>query len=490
MLTKSAILAHRQCPKRLWLQTHRPELAVEDEDDTMQQINGIRIGEVARGLYGKGHLITAYDAERALAETAERLSAQDGALFEAAFYHDDVLVRADILKPGAKSNKNSYELIEVKSGSSLKDTYIEDAALQAWVITQSGAPLKATRIACVDTDFVYQGDGCYDGLLQTVDITAQAKDIGKAVPGWIKAAHNTLAEDEPDIAPGEQCQAPWPCPFVDYCCQEESDEVIYEPTVLPGRDGKALGRELIAQGYDDLRDVPGKLLEKPLHQRIWRASRSGRTELDNAVKAVLDDLPTPFYYLDFESFNPAAPLWKDSRPYQHIVFQWSCHIENRNGGLRHEEWLAKGDVDPRREFAESLIRVVKKRGAIIVYYQGFEKARIRELAELYPDLQTELEAINARIVDLLPITREHYYHPAMRGSWSIKRVLPTIAPELAYDELAVGDGGMAMQAFYEIIDPATPAERVAQLRRDLLVYCERDTYAMVRIVQHFREHQG
>jgi hypothetical protein len=168
-----------------------------------------------------------------------------------------------------------------------------------------------------------------------------------------------------------------------------------------------------------------------------------------------------------------------------VPFQWSCHTETAKGMMTHCAFLADGQSDPRRPFAETLIEAVGTTGPVFVYNAPFERSRMQELAEYYPDLAPALNAAIDRIVDLLPIAREHYYHPDMRGSWSIKAVLPTIAPDLAYDNLEVANGGMAQEAFAEIMQPETTPERRQQLHNALLLYCERDTLAMVRIAHYF-----
>jgi hypothetical protein len=138
--------------------------------------------------------------------------------------------------------------------------------------------------------------------------------------------------------------------------------------------------------------------------------------------------------------------------------------------------------DPRRAFAESLVDAVGSVGMILVYNAAFERGVIMQLAEQFDDLAPALHAIARRLFDLLPLTRENYYHPAMKGSWSIKRVLPTIAPDLDYGNLeSVQSGDMVEPAYFEMVDPETTAERKAELRDALLLYCARDTLAMVRL---------
>lgn len=220
---------------------------------------------------------------------------------------------------------------------------------------------------------------------------------------------------------------------------------------------------------------------------IQRVSKSGKQKFDKqAAKQEIVSLPYPRFYLDFETMAFVIPRWAGTRPWAtQVPFQWSCHIEYTPGKLRHTMFLDVSGDDPRRTFAESLINAIGSEGIVLVYNAGFEKSRISELAEIFSDLSPALLSINERVVDLLPMARQHYYHPAMKGSWSIKAVLPTIAPDLAYDKLEVGNGGDAQNAYTEIIHPETTKERKQQLTDGLRDYCALDTLAMVRLAWFF-----
>jgi hypothetical protein len=259
----------------------------------------------------------------------------------------------------------------------------------------------------------------------------------------------------------------------------------YSFELLPNAGGKKLAATLRAEGYTDLRDVPEFRLGNPIHQRVWRVSKSGRAELNPKAREIIAALPYPRYYIDFETIMLAVPVWAGTRANAQVPFQWSCHIETTKNEVRHCAYLADGQSDPRRFFAESLIDAAGTNGPIFVYSAPFERSQMQALAKYYPDLAPALQAAIDRIVDLLPIARDNYYHPDMRGSWSIKAVLPTIAPELAYDNLRVANGRMAAKTFAEIMQPKTSSERRQQLRDALLLYCERDTMAMVRIAHYF-----
>jgi hypothetical protein len=206
------------------------------------------------------------------------------------------------------------------------------------------------------------------------------------------------------------------------------------------------------------------------------------------LKTALLSLPYPRYYFDFESINPAVPIWAGTRPYQQVPFQWSCHVEHADGRLEHYRFLDVTGSDPRRDCASSLVRLMAGiGGCVIVYFQAFEETRLRELARDLPDLASGLMRVVDKLRDLLPIVREHYYHPAQQGSYSIKAVLPTVVPELDYQSLdEVQDGGGAQRAYLEAIDTKTPLDRRTQLVERLERYCEMDTWAMVELVRTFQ----
>jgi len=209
---------------------------------------------------------------------------------------------------------------------------------------------------------------------------------------------------------------------------------------------------------------------------------NNRIYLDTDIAGELNRLEYPIHFLDFETFNPALPLYIGTSPYKVIPFQWSDHILNEDGSIRHEEFLHDGFDDPRVEFARTLLQTLGDEGSIVVY-SSFEAARIKELMQALPHLSDELHELLARIVDLLKLVRAHCYHPEFHGSFSIKSVLPALVPDLGYSDLEINDGGLASIAYAEIVNPDTKQERRDHPRKCLLDYCERDTEAEVRLYQ-------
>jgi len=476
-LSKSRILTSRQCPRRLWLEVFRRELMPQEPSASMAE--GAQSGEVARDLFPDGALIDAEDLSQALTETAARLIEPPRPLFEATFQADGVLVRADLLLP----EESGWRVVEVKSSTSVKDHHYLDTAVQAWVLQQTGLPVLRWEVAHIDSDFVYTGAGDYQGLFHHVDVAEAVRDLEPQVPAWIAEARATLQGDDPQTAPGEQCRDPFECPFMAFCTPPPGSDV-FPPEILPH--GGTVARALRAEGYEDLRDVPPGRLIHPRHIRVWQTTRDNVPFLDPEAGRQIATLGWPRYFLDFETIQFAVPIWAGTRPYQQIPFQWSCHVEDSDGALTHHAFLAEDATDPRRAFVETLLTTLGTAGPILVYNVAFERGRMAELAEAFPEHTPVLNAVMERLFDLLPVAREHYYHRDMRGSWSIKAVLPTIAPDLAYDDLEVSSGGMAQATFAEFIQHDTETERRNQLRKALLIYCERDTWAMVRIARFFQ----
>lgn len=252
-----------------------------------------------------------------------------------------------------------------------------------------------------------------------------------------------------------------------------------------GGEGKRTWTGLSFQ-LDDLREVPDELLSS-IQQRVKDCSVTGEPYFHAEGTATeLARYGHSAYFLDFETISFAVPRWAHTRPYQQLPFQFSLHIVESDGRLEHQGFLDLSGDDPSQTCAIELIRLCGTVGPIFAYNAGFESRVIRELGERFPDLATKLNAIAARLVDLLPIARRHYYHPSQHGSWSIKAVLPALCPDLSYSNLdGVQDGNMAQAAYQEAIAAATTSERKAEIQQQLHEYCKLDTFAMVRMWETF-----
>ena len=486
LLSKSKLMAYRQCPRRLWLEVHRPDLKADSESTQASYATGTMVGEVARRLYdpeGQGTLIDldelgfpgVYNA------TAQAL-ADGGPVFEGSFCTKDALALADILLPHKSGRSKAWRMVEVKSSTSVKDIYLDDVAVQAHIVRSAGLKLSGAALAHIDSDWVYPGDGDYQGLLKEVDLTEAVLSRGEEVQGWIDDAQRVVARKrEPEASTGAHCNSPYECGFYDYCSSAEPQAEL--PIEWLPRFHAGPWRE---QGILDMRELPDDALNDVQH-RVRNCTLNDALYFDRQGAA--DDLKPhklPAYFMDFETIQFAVPIWAGTRPYQQIPFQYSVHRLDAKGKLEHEEFLDLSGNDPSRAFAEQIIKDCGTKGPVFVYHAPFEKSRLKELGQRFPDLAEGLEKISGRVVDLLPIARNRYYHPSQKGSWSIKAVLPAAAPELSYQALdGVQNGGDAQEAFLEAIHAETSHEQKETLHRQLVAYCELDTYAMVKLWQIF-----
>jgi hypothetical protein len=489
-LSKSKLLSYRQCPKRLWLEVNRPELRADSAATTASFVVGNQVGEIARAVYDPdeiGVLINPQEEgfEAAFARSQSLLKSS-APIFEAGFKAEGVLAFADVLLPLKKGARKVWRMVEVKSSTSVKDYHHDDAAIQAFVAQAAGVPLLSIALAHIDSEWVYPGKQDYQGLLKEADLSAAVMGRSAEVREWISGAQKVLTKRKPpNKSTGKQCTQPFECGFLAHCRSEEP-QAEFPVSWLPGRLNVALTQAAERPHSVDMREVPDELLGE-VQQKVKRTTLSNKVFFDKrATKEALAVHKLPAYFMDFETVQFAVPIWKGTRPYQQIPFQFSVHRLDGKGQLRQHAFLEVSGKDPSKAFAQALIEACGKRGPIFVYNAAFEVARIKELAERFKVLAPSLNALIDRVVDLLPLARKHFYHPSQQGSWSIKAVLPALCPELSYSGLhGVQNGGMAMEAFMEAIQPATSVERRAEIKQQLLAYCELDTYAMVRIWAKF-----
>jgi hypothetical protein len=244
----------------------------------------------------------------------------------------------------------------------------------------------------------------------------------------------------------------------------------------------------MARGVHSIWDIPDDKKLPDAARRQLRALREDRLIVEPGLAAALAPFEGPLGYLDFETVARAVPVWDGLAPWGQATAQFSYHEEQPDGTHTHVGWLAEGPGDPRRELAEKMLRATKGAKRIVTY-SAFEKTRISELQRLVPDLAKPLGDLLEKLRDLLPVVRNHVYHPGFRGSFSIKYVLNPLVPDLTYNDLVIVDGLVASVEIARLLFVAhkIPVEERDRLRQDLLDYCERDTWAMVRLMGRLRE---
>ena len=487
-LSKSKFLSGLQCHKRVYLDVHHPDLASPPDPATQAMLDmGTEIGERARGRFPVGVLIeeSYRQREAALARTAAVIAdATVPAIFEGAFLYDGVLVRVDILEriPGDAGEPSTWRLIEVKSSSRVKNVHLNDLAIQRYVLQGAGLKIAQTCLMHLNTQYVHRGD-CLDldALFTIQDVSELVAARGLDLPTRLVPMQQAVLQPEPPaVEPDEHCHTPYECPYWAHCTKEKPARWIYH---LPGS-AKDLA-ELVRQGVTTIDDIPSGIGLSSVQRRV----KDNVEWISPKLRQVLAGVQYPVHHLDFETIMPGIPCYPDTRPYEPIPVQWSNHIEEERGCSRHQDYLHVEASDPREELTARLLESLGTEGSICVY-SSYEQSILERLAERYPSMRSDLKRVIRRLWDLFPVIRDHYYHPAFGGSYSIKTVLPAVVPSLNYGDLAIQEGGSAAQEYYRMVFKESDWVTQQSIRQALLDYCKRDTLAMMELRRGLWEKAG
>jgi predicted RecB family nuclease len=438
---------------------------------------GRHVGELARGQFPGGVLIAPGTREERVQRTAEAIAHGATAIFEGAFMADGLFVACDVLV----RDGDAWHLIEAKSSTSRKDEHVTDVAVQAHVLGRNGIQLRRMEVMHLSKEFRHPDTG---ELFTRTDTTSEATERQEQVLDASQRHLQVLEGTLPEIPIGLHCAAPRECPFHDRCWPDDDWHIANLYNVGPKK-----AAAFMSAGVHSIRDLSEKDKKNFTVRRQVRAMEEGRCLVEPTLGdalAVLDVEPLGF--LDFETISRAVPVWTGMAPWGMAAAQFSYHETRAGGGYRHAQHLAEGPHDARPLIAERLVEAT--RGAVkVVTYSAFEKTRIRELARVVPSLTPELEALEAKLVDMLPMVRDNVYDPKFRGSFSLKYVLPALVPQLSYDDLVIVNGMVASVEIARLLFVAdkVPVEERERVRRNLLAYCERDTWGMVRLVEVLRE---
>ncbi len=443
ILSKSTFMYGCQCPKRLWLHKFMP--AFRDEADEAQTAifqQGTNVGLLAQQLFPGGidaSPVDTFSYQQSVADTARYISEGHTVIYEAAFQYEGILCAVDILvKRG-----DQWVAYEVKSSTGVKDPFVQDAALQYYVITNAGLPLQDFFIVHLNRAYIRYGDLDIPQLFSSASVLERVQELQPFINEKIAELKNVLKlKDAPVIEVGTHCKKPYPCDFYGFC-SKDTEEV--QPDY-----GEAYINE-------------------------------------EAIRAFVGTLQYPLYFMDFETWMCGVPEYDGHWPYRQVNFQFSVHVQQApDAPLQHVEYLADGPHSPQQEFIETLLETLGTEGSIVVFNRAFENTRLRELKAEFPSWEKAILAAQERIVDLMvPFRRKEYYLTEMKGSYSIKYVLPAMVPELSYASLPIGNGTDASAAFFNLRHVMDDKEKQTT-RLALLEYCKLDTLAMVKILEKLR----
>jgi predicted RecB family nuclease len=482
LLSKSRFLAGLQCHKLLWWQLHEPDAPelVTTPDQEARFKAGERVGAVARDYVPGGELIgfRHWEIAQKLAATERALARGVPTLYEAAVSNGRAYAALDILErtPGGD------RVIEVKSSTSVKKEHVAEVAFQVHLARARGLDVRAGLVMHLNRECRHPD---LTNLFTHTDVTERLDVWLPQIDALVAEQRAMLAGPLPFVPIGEHCFSPYLCPFFARCWPEMGPEHVGSLYTMRRR-----APALLEKGWITIHDLPSDFRLSEIQRRQIRALKEGRRIVEPELAQAFGGLNGGrLAYLDFETVGPAIPVWPGCRPWENVPVQFSVHAETGDGRLEHHEWLADGPGDPRPQQAERLLDACRGATAVVAYYASFERDCIRTLAAGAPHLAAELGELELKLVDLLPLVRNHIYDPAFHGSFSLKKVLPVLVPELTYADLEIADGAAATLELWKLVfEPGSyrPSRR-AQVRAALLQYCKRDTWAMVKLLERLRE---
>lgn len=478
-LTKSQLKSALQCHKRLWLEIHQPTETSPINAYRMSQ--GREVGKLARQQFSEGVLIET-KGKQALETTQALINSGETCLFEAAFEFDYLYIRCDILQKD--KNSDDWSLIEVKSSGEVKPEYIEDVAIQKYVLMGLGFQVSQVKLMIVNKQSCYFPDLAnffiVEDVLSQVDHYLQQNLIRNLLTD-IKPILSF--PDSPKIEVGKHCTQPYPCPFKEDCWQNIPQASVF---TIPRLDKKKLA-QLQQKNIINLEDIPEDFPLTDKQRSYIKTILENRETIDlRGIQNELKLLKYPLHFLDFETFNPAIPRFEKMKPFESFPFQYSCHVLDKNGTLTHQDYLHSEINDPRLLLIRSLVKDINSQGSIIVYNLSFEKKILEELTQAFPDYQVLLQSMINRLWDLQVIFKKYYHYVGFNGSTSLKTILPVLCPDLSYNDLAIQKGEQAVITWNQMINCADLLEKQT-LMQNLKDYCKLDTLAMVKIYETLLE---
>lgn len=413
--------------------------------------------------------------------------------------------------------------------------YVYDLAVQRYIIENDlrsngeadKIPLIKYYLAVLNGDYVFDGKyECEEPLYETdkngndivcfIDLTSVTRDYmdkidldRKRVAGYIDDL------DGKEFPLGEYCEKKKTtcCKFCKVCWSK-LPEINSIMAYLDGhhgfkdKDGNKYSRfELINDGYLSMLDVPESMLNREKNVIQRRVVETNKLYINvDKIRDGLKELKYPIYHLDFETFPCPLPRYRGEKCYTQSVFQFSLHIESSPGVCDkekdHHGYLAPDHLDHREELVKLMCELIGDSGTVLVYNDSFEKTRLKELADIFPEYRSKLLKIRDNIFDLMNIVKTktslyeslgydkkeammfNYYASSMNGSFSIKKVLP-IFSDLTYKGMEIGNGVEALVTYASF--PKMDKLNFEHKYEKLVEYCKQDTWAMFVVLEGLKD---
>ncbi len=463
MITKTDFLVYLEAPRHFWALKHNQYDTTLSEFDKHLIQQGYLVEKEAKE-FAKKHLLPNYSQD------------DNDLVMQKTFIEGGFEARSDILIRNSKTNK--WDIFEVKSVTKPEPEHYYDTTFQA-IVMGKHLDIGNIFILHVNNEYVRQGDFDLSQFLIAENVNVKVQELKEETLNMMKECQ--LLVSTPNYKLATECYKPKECRCKELCFPNLPDDSIYNLS----RINEKKITELREMDILDIKDIPDDY-KLTTNQKIQVEVAKRNTVLvdKKAIKADLASLSYPIYFLDYETYDPAIPMFDGYKPYQQMVFQYSLHVVESadNTALRHYEYVVKDTCEPCRELVADLQSRIGKDGSVIVWLKAFECTRNNEMGEICTEFKDFLEDLNNRVYDLMDIFKNNLYvDPKFKGSNSIKDVLPVLVPELSYKTLNIHNGSMAMVGWYKMVYENSTVQEKAKILKDLLTYCEQDTLAMVRI---------
>ena len=480
-LSKSDFLKYLTHPAYLWLQKHaKNKLPPISANDQFVFDQGNAFEAAVRTEFKDGQLVDAlpWEFDLLTQQTQNYLEGGSRCLFQGSVMTERRLFcKADILE----RRESGWWIIEVKGSTRVKDEHLYDLAFQVLAFEEAGVKISGAEVIYINSQYVRQEKIVTKQLMARRDVTAKVRALLPEVAVLVPQALAVIKLATCPADNFETCRnfKNW-LPLYLYLHPELPLNSVY----FLAQVSESQLKELLAANVDTLESIPATftLTSKQFNQ-VQAQKHDLPTIKTQPIAEFLQTLKYPLYFLDYETVAYALPLFKGTRPYQQVPFQYSLHVlRTPDTEPEHYEYLARSNAHPVIDLLSQLKQDIGSSGSILVWYANFEKSCNTDMGKMVPNQAAFLAAVNARIVDLMdPFYKQWYVDSRFLGSASIKKVLPVLVPSLSYKDLGIQEGGSAQRSWYETMDPSLDNSKRQQVFNDLIEYCKLDTLAMVEI---------
>ena len=469
-INKNLFLKTLECPVYAW---HLYRCLVPKDNsltDDFLIMEAKNIHNMAKLLFKDGVQVSG-KFDEALQQTKDLIKDKTvKTIFEPVFEYDGFVAKADILH---RTENNLWEIIEVKSGNKWKHKYISDTAYISLIATKTISSLSKATLYLLSKDF--RLGNSIEELFTKVDCSFDVFTRAEDYSILLDTVKDILFAETP-----KKKKLKMPCKNCGLFKQCTGEGIEYHIFDLP-RLSQLVFDKLCENKIYDIKNLPEDIELTQMQKIVKDCVINDKVYISPELKTELEKIVFPCYYLDFESVMTIYPLYNNIAPHTQVLTQYSVHKCDRIEHIvDHFEYIADHKQDCRKRIAKQLVEILGTQGSIITYSSA-EKQIIEKLILLCPELEEQFEAIIERIVDLEAILRVNYYDKRFHGRTSIKKVLPVMIPQMNYNELEIGEGGLALSAFAYMAMGLYDEEKVKETKTNLLKYCEQDTLALVEM---------